>query len=98
MSETQKKELEVYYGLPPEVKFCKICCITNQRPNSKNEYAHTHDTKNTAIDFNEEGICAACRNKEKQHKNIDWKKRHEELVELCNRYRRESGAHSEYQR
>ena len=27
-------QLEAKYGLPLEVKFCKICVISNQRPNS----------------------------------------------------------------
>ncbi len=85
------EELEVKYGLPREVKFCKICCITNQRPNSKNEYTHTKDTKNTVIEFDEEGVCAACRNKEKQHKQVDWRQREKELIDLCNRYRRNDG-------
>lgn len=85
------KDVEVRFGLPREVKFCKICCITNQRPNSKNEYKHTKDSSNTTIDFDRDGVCAACRNKEKQHKDIDWKQREQELIKLCDQYRRDDG-------
>ena len=29
-----KEKIEAFFGLPPEVKFCKKCVISNQRPNS----------------------------------------------------------------
>jgi hypothetical protein len=32
---------EAFYGLPSEVKFCRKCVISNQRPNSAVEYTHT---------------------------------------------------------
>ena len=32
---------EARYGLPLDVKFCKKCVISNQRPNSAVEYGHT---------------------------------------------------------
>ena len=38
-------ELEAYYGLPTEVKFCKTCTISNQRPSSTIEQKHTKKTK-----------------------------------------------------
>ena len=28
------KKYKAYFGLPQEVKFCKSCVISNQRPNS----------------------------------------------------------------
>jgi hypothetical protein len=31
-------KLEAYYGLPNEVKFCKKCDISNQRPSSTIEF------------------------------------------------------------
>jgi N-acetyl sugar amidotransferase len=86
-------EQEAWFGLPKEVKFCKICNITNQRPNSVNEYEHTHGSNKKTIFFNEEGICAACINKERQHQAVDWKKREEELWELCDRYRKNDGSY-----
>ncbi|MCA9406926.1 MAG: N-acetyl sugar amidotransferase, partial [Candidatus Omnitrophica bacterium] len=86
-----KTELEVRYGLPRKVKFCRKCCITNQRPDSKNELVHNKDTQNTTIDFSEDGICAACRNKEKQHQGVNWQEREKELMDLCDRFRRTDG-------
>ena len=88
---TQVKES--FYGTPNEVKFCKICNITNQRPNSTDEYRHTRNTKHKTIIFDAEGICYACRNKEKQHNQIDWKEREKELIELCNKYRKTDGSY-----
>ena len=32
---------EVKYGLPKEVKFCKSCVISNQRPSSTIEFYNT---------------------------------------------------------
>jgi len=85
--------VETFWGLPAEVKFCKICNITNQRPNSVNEYEHTRDSRKNTIKFNAQGVCAACVNKEKQHTTVDWKKREEELIALCDKYRRNDGSY-----
>jgi N-acetyl sugar amidotransferase len=85
------ESLEVFYGLPAQVKFCRICCMSNQRPNAKNEYAHSSNTPSTTIGFGEDGVCAACRNKERQHLNVDWLEREKELMELCDKYRRNDG-------
>ena len=54
------EQLESKFGLPSEVKFCKKCTISNQRPNSAQEYAHTRDTKKDTINFDVNGICDAC--------------------------------------
>ena len=86
-------ELEAWYGLPQDVKFCKICCITNQRPCSVNEYEHTRNSSKKTIHFNAEGICAACINKEKQHTEIDWKQREKELRDICDRHRKTDGSY-----
>src|SRR3989344_6942017 len=83
--------LEAYYGLPKEVKFCKKCVISNQRPNSEVEFRHNIKTKKATINFDEKGICDACRLAEKKDKEINWKKREEELRKLCDRYRRNDG-------
>ena len=85
-------ELEVKYGLPKEVKFCKKCVISNQRPNSAVEYKHTKETKKETINFDEEGVCDACRIAE-QKKTIDWKEREQQLLELCNRFRSKDGSY-----
>ena len=49
-------EIDARYGLPKEVKFCKVCNITNQRPNSVNEYEHAHGSNKKTIYFNEEAF------------------------------------------
>jgi N-acetyl sugar amidotransferase len=85
------EELEAWYGLPKEVKFCKLCNITNQRPNAVNEYLHVKESRKNTIAFNEDGICSACINKEKQFAAVDWQKREQELWDLLERYRRTDG-------
>ena len=44
-------ELEVLYGLPRHVHFCKKCNMSNQQPMSSNEYAHSKDSKKTTMSF-----------------------------------------------
>ena len=78
------------YGLPKEVKFCKKCVISNQRPNTTVEFKHTEDSKKTTINFNEDGVCDACVVTEKKNKNIDWEKRKKELIIFLIKYRRKS--------
>ena len=41
----KKKFVENFYNLPHEVKFCKVCTVSNQRPR---------------ITFDKYGICSAC--------------------------------------
>jgi N-acetyl sugar amidotransferase len=89
---TNKEELEAYYGLPKEVKFCKKCVMSNQRPTSAVEFKHTKESKKTTLAFDEEGICDACRTNEQKHK-IDWAKREEELLKLLDKYRRTDGGY-----
>ncbi len=85
--------LETKYGLPPEVRFCKTCVISNQRPNSDIEYKHTKATKKKTIHFAEDGICDACRMAEQKKRTIDWTDREKQLRELCDRYRKEDGSY-----
>ena len=83
----------VLYGLPKEVKFCKKCVISNQRPTSTIEFEHTEDSSKNTIHFDSFGICDACRLAEEKRKNIDWKEREAELWELCNRHKRNDGSY-----
>lgn len=85
-----KEKLEAYYGLPPEVKFCTKCVISNQRPNSAIEFKHTIDSKKTTVNFDANGVCDACRVAERKS-TIDWQDREKQLRELCDRYRRKDG-------
>lgn len=56
-------------------KTCSKCLMPNTRP---------------GITFNKQGICAGCQSFEKQELT-DWDKRFNELVELCNKYRKNNG-------
>jgi len=83
--------VEVKYGLPREVKFCRRCVISNQRPNSVVEYSHTIETSKRTIHFDSEGVCDACRFAESKRQTIDWEQRERELQALCNKSRRDDG-------
>lgn len=86
------KDLEAKYGLPKEVKFCKRCVMSNQRPASEVEFKHSINTKKKTIHFDEEGICDACRNSDAKDK-IDWNKREEELLRLLDKHRSKDGSY-----
>ena len=49
-------KLEAFYGLPNEVKFCKKCVISNQRPSSSVEFKSSSKHKKEVIDFDENGM------------------------------------------
>jgi N-acetyl sugar amidotransferase len=83
---------EPRYGLPVEIAFCKTCVISNQRPNSAVEYAHTKDSKKKTIHFDARGVCDACRVAERK-KEINWSEREIQLKELCDRYRSKNGSY-----
>lgn len=85
-----ENKLEAYYGLPSEVKFCKRCVISNQRPNTTQEFKHNKNSKKSTININEDGICDACKQAEIKEK-IDWKEREKELLDLLAKYRRNDG-------
>mgnify|MGYP000276825702 FL=1 len=81
------------YGLPPKVKFCSRCVISNQRPNSAVEYANLPGDKKKTIQFDNSGVCDACKFAEIKKNGIDWIERERELVELCNKHRRSDGSY-----
>jgi N-acetyl sugar amidotransferase len=85
------KAPKAMYGLPSEVKFCKRCVISNQRPSSAVEYAHVKGSKKQVINFNDDGICDACQLADQKKADIDWNDRDQELRDLCDRYRRTDG-------
>ena len=62
--------------LPKEVKWCKKCVISNQRPR---------------VIFDEDGICSACKYSETKNDHIDWKEREGELISLLDKHRRSDG-------
>lgn len=85
--------LEVKYGLPAEVKFCKRCVISNQRPSSAVEFKHTRESKKSTIQFDEDGVCDACRYAEQKLRLVDWDERRTKLRELCDKYRSRNGSY-----
>ena len=84
---------EALYGLPREVKFCRECVISNQRPNSAVEYDHTSKTKKATIHFDEHGVCDACNFAKRKRNTIDWESRDRELRELCDLHRKHDGSY-----
>ena len=79
------------YGLPQDVRFCRRCVISNQRPNSAVEYEHTKASTKNTIHFDEEGICDACRFAERKKSSIDWEERERQLRDLCDHHRSKDG-------
>jgi len=63
---------------PANVRFCKTCVVSNQRPR---------------IAFDEEGICSACRYAYEKHHLIDWEERERKLTELLDTYRSRNGSY-----
>jgi N-acetyl sugar amidotransferase len=92
MIERSNSNLEAYYGLPKEVKFCSKCVMSNQRPTSAIEFKHTKDSKKTTLHFDDEDVCDACRTAEMKEL-IDWNKRENELLKLLDQHRSKDGSY-----
>lgn len=73
---TSKRDLISLYNLPVEVRFCRRCVTSNQRPR---------------ITFDEDGICSACQYSEYKKSKIDWDLREAELASLCDLHRKSNG-------
>ena len=80
------------YGLPEEVRFCRRCVMSNQRPASTVEHKNTISSRKVTLHIDEEGICDACRVVERKQ-SINWLQRNEELCRLLDQYRSKTGAH-----
>ena len=88
-----KEPLEARWGLPRDIKFCSICVISNQRPNSTVEYEHNASSSKRTIALNSDGICDACKLAEQKNSEVDWSQREQELWELCDRFRSKDGSY-----
>ena len=66
------------YKLPSDVKYCKRCVVSNQRPR---------------IVFDEEGICSACRFSDYKNNGINWAERANQLAQLCEKHRSLDGSY-----
>jgi N-acetyl sugar amidotransferase len=84
---------KILYGLPSEVKYCRQCVISNQRPNSTVEYQHSISSKKQTINFDSDGICDACRFSNRKNQEIDWGEREQRLKELCDKFRKSDGSY-----
>lgn len=87
-----EQDLEALYGLPLRVKFCRRCVISNQRPSSVVEFKNKPTDIKPTIEFDADGVCAACRYAEMKA-TIDWGERERELLDLCDRHRSRDGAY-----
>jgi len=82
-------KFKTFYGLPNEVSFCKKCVISNQRPSSVIEFKNNPKDNKKVINFNNQCICSACEYNVIK-KEIDWKERDIQLVELCKKIKKDS--------
>ncbi len=71
-----KRNVLEQYKLPSDVRFCKKCTVSNQRPR---------------ISFDEHGVCSACNYAEYKRTGVNWKEREDELIDLCNKHRKLNG-------
>ena len=83
--------MKAFFGLPEEVKFCKLCVISNQRPRSTVEFANLIDETKTTISFESDNTCEACQYSKEKSEVLDWKSKEEELLKLLDRHRRSNG-------
>ena len=70
------KDVLSKYELPIEVKFCKKCTMSNQRPR---------------ITFDKNGVCSACNYANYKKNQIDWTERENELIALAKKFKRNDG-------
>jgi len=81
------------FGLPEEVRFCRKCVMSNQRPSSYPEFKHTKDRITPTLHIDDDDVCDACRYNEQKKVDIDWKAREEKLMQLCDQHRRNDGGY-----
>lgn len=74
----EKHDVRSRYNLPHDVVFCKKCTVSNQRPR---------------ITFDDNGVCSACNYAEYKRSKINWDDREKELIDLCNKYRKNDGSY-----
>lgn len=74
----EKKDTQKLYNLPADIRFCKKCTVSNQRPR---------------IEFDEHGVCSACNYAEFKRTKIDWSLREKELLDLCEKHRKNDGSY-----
>ena len=86
-----EKNLEAYFGLPADVRFCKQCVISNQRPSATVEFRN--ENAKEAIHFDEDGVCSACRYHDIKYNQINWNERQRMLLDLLDQHRKGDGSY-----
>ena len=86
-------KIKSIYGLPKKVIFCNKCVISNQRPSSTIEFKSSNPGEKKGINFEDDGVCSACKFHSHKEKNIDWSKREKKLLELLDKYRKNDGSY-----
>lgn len=66
------------YNLTREIRYCKRCTISNQRPR---------------ITFDDNGVCSACNFNDYKREKIDWQLRADELSAICDKHRSSDGSY-----
>lgn len=79
------------FGLPEQVRFCRRCVISNQRPSSTVELSHVASEAKKTIHFDHHDICDACNYRDVKEKEIDWESREVALEELLAKHRDKPG-------
>ena len=83
--------MNTLFNLPEEVKFCKLCVMSNQRPTSVPEFKHLRNRDGAKyMNVDEEGVCDACKVASTKN-SINWEEREDELKSLLSKYRRNDG-------
>lgn len=71
------------------VKFCKICIMSNQKPNAVVEI-NSKNLRRSGMSIDKDNICTACKyNKIKNE--INWKNRELQLIKILKKYRKKKG-------
>ncbi len=79
------------FGLPKDVKFCRRCVISNQRPSSTVELSHNVNETKKTINFDANDVCDACNYHDTKTKEINWDSREKALEILLSKHRDKSG-------
>lgn len=79
------------HGLPLQVRFCKVCVISNQRPRSTPEFRSEIGSRKSGIAFDEDGVCEACRYSQVKNEAIDWGERESALRALAGNAKKSNG-------
>ena len=77
------------YGLPEEIKFCKSCIMSNQRPSSVIEFKNKGESKK-GINIDKDLICDACKYHQIK-KSINWQERENQLFKFLKQFKKNNG-------